>query len=260
MNRIQLETYFSSERLNRYFAQYPGNDSKAIYLYNANISISEALYTPLSVLEVALRNKINTELSRKYGRADWYADLFTHPIMRTAWPEINNAIRHLHEDKKPITPDKVIAGLMFGFWTSLFNDRYEKELWGNLRFIFPHMPKAIRQRKNISSLLNDIRRALRNRVYHNEPVIFHQLFCMPLWNYACEPSVATMLNRFTMLVPKKYSTIFYIQKFPSGGFRGLIFVLTISHNTIPAAIELFNDCFIPNCGFSILSSYTTRTS
>lgn len=34
-------------------------------------------------------------------------------------------------------------------------------------------PKSIKQRKNISSPLNDIRRALRNRVYHNEPVIFN---------------------------------------------------------------------------------------
>jgi hypothetical protein len=62
---------------------------------------------------------------------------------------------------------------MFGFWTSLFNDRYEKVLWKDLRFIFLHMPKAIKQQKNISSPLNDIRRALRNRVYHNEPVIFN---------------------------------------------------------------------------------------
>jgi hypothetical protein len=172
MKRAQLENYFSAERLNRYFAEYPDNESKAICLYECNIAISEALYTPLSILEVALRNRINAELVRKYGRQDWYAEWYKDPVTRYAWPEINNTIRHLHEDKKEITPDKVIAGLMFGFWTSLFNDRYEKELWGNLRFVFPEMPKAIKQRKNISKPLNDIRRALRNRVYHNEPIIF----------------------------------------------------------------------------------------
>jgi len=175
MNRVQLEQYFSTDRLNRYFAQYPGNEPKAIYLYEANIAVSEALYTPLCILEVALRNKIKAELTRKYGRPDWYADWYKHPVMRFAWGEINNAIRHLHEDGKPINPDKVIAGLMFGFWTSLFNDRYERELWANLRFIFPHMPRAIRQRRNISAPLNDIRRALRNRIYHNEPVIFNRV-------------------------------------------------------------------------------------
>ncbi len=173
MNRSQLETYFSADRLNRYFIQYPGNDPKAIYLYEANIVISEALYTPLSILEVALRNKINAELTRKYRRPDWYAEWYLHPVMRHAWMEINGAIRHLHDDGKPITPYKVIASLMFGFWTSLFNDRYERELWANLRFIFPNMPRALRQRRNISAPLNDIRRTLRNRIYHNEPVIFN---------------------------------------------------------------------------------------
>ena len=167
MNRAQLEKYFSTERLKRYFDKYPGNEEKAIYLYKANIAISESLYTPLCILEVALRNKINTELVRKYNRHDWYSDWCFHPVMRHAWNEINTAIRHLHEDKKIVTPDNVIAGLMFGFWTSLFNDRYAKELWPVLRFIFPHMPKPIRQLKNISAPLNDIRRALRNRIYHN---------------------------------------------------------------------------------------------
>lgn len=173
MNKHQIEVYFSADRLSRYFAQFPGNETKAIYLYEANIAISEALYTPLSILEVALRNKINKELIRRYDRTDWYADWYKHPVMRHAWAEINVAIKHLHEDGKPITADKVIACLMFGFWTSLFNDRYERELWPGFRFIFPHMPKAIRQRKNISTPLNDIRRAIRNRIYHNEPVIFN---------------------------------------------------------------------------------------
>ena len=173
MDRIELEKYFSKDRLKRYFDFYPGNEDKAIYLYEANIAISEALYTSLSLLEVSLRNKINEELARKYGRIDWYAEWCYHKTMRFAWPEVNNAIRHLHENKKQIAPDKIIAELMFGFWTSLFNDRYEKELWSNLRFVFPHMPKSIRQRKNISSPLNDIRRSLRNRIYHNEPIIFN---------------------------------------------------------------------------------------
>lgn len=173
MNKHQLESYFSSDRLSRYFDHYPGNEPKAICLYDANMSISEALYTPLSILEVALRNKINLELERKYGRADWYAEWYKHPVMHNAWTEVNGAIKHLHNDGKPIVPDKVVASLMFGFWTSLFNDRYERELWSNFRFIFPHMPKAIRKRNNVSKPLNDIRRSLRNRIYHNEPIIFN---------------------------------------------------------------------------------------
>lgn len=35
------------------------------------------------------------------------------------------------------------------------------------------MPRAIRQRRNISAPLNETRRTLRNRIYHNEPVVFN---------------------------------------------------------------------------------------
>lgn len=173
MNRIQIEGYFSPERMLKYFSQYPGNEPKALYLYEANLLLSEALYIPLSILEVALRNKINFRLQKIYGKPDWYSDWYVHPVMHYAWPEINSAIYHLHRDGKVIKTDKVIAGLMFGFWTSLFNDRYEKELWSELRFVFPNMPKAIRKRNTISKYLNDIRRTLRNRIYHNEPISFN---------------------------------------------------------------------------------------
>ena len=173
MNRNQIEANFSVDRLSKYFAKYPANEPKALYLYEANLLLSEALYTPLSILEVALRNKINEQLKRKYKRDDWYADWYKDPIMHFAWYEINSAISHLHKDKKAIMPDKVIAGLMFGFWTSLFNDKFEKELWHDLRFVFPNMPKKIRQRTNVSKPLNDIRRTLRNRIYHNEPISFN---------------------------------------------------------------------------------------
>ena len=173
MNRAQLEQYFSAERLAPYFNRYPGNDPKAQYLYEANILVSEALYTPLSILEVALRNKISNELTRKYNRPDWYAEWYKHPVMHHAWHDVNATINRLHKDKMPVVPERIVASLMFGFWTALFNDRYDRELWGNLRFVFSNMPKNIRQSRNISTPLNDIRRTLRNRVYHNEPIIFN---------------------------------------------------------------------------------------
>lgn len=172
MNRKQLENYFSLDRTSRYFLQCDGNESNALDLYTANILLSEALYSSISILEVALRNKINTELAKKYQRADWYAEWYKHTTMRYAWPEIKTSVRHLHEEGKQVVPSKVVAALTLGFWTSLFNDRYERELWSNLRFIFPNMPKSIRKRKNISSPLNEIRRQVRNRIYHNEPIIF----------------------------------------------------------------------------------------
>ena len=168
-----MEQYFSTERLSPYFKRYPGNETKAIYLYEANILVSEALYTPLSLLEVALRNKINAALARKYNRPDWYAEWYKHPVMHHAWHDVNAAINRLHKDNLPIGPERIVASLMFGFWSALFNDRYDRELWSSLRFVFSNMPKNIRQSRNISQPLNDIRRSLRNRIYHNEPIIFN---------------------------------------------------------------------------------------
>lgn len=172
MNKEKMEYYFSAERLAPYFKKFPGNEGKALELYKANIAISEALYTPVSILEVALRNKIDRELSHKYQSRDWYAGWHLHPVLRFAWHDINQSINRLHDENKPITSDKIVASLMFGFWTSLFNERYERELWGHLRLIFPHIPKQIRQRQTISGPLNNIRKHLRNRIFHNEPIIF----------------------------------------------------------------------------------------
>ncbi len=46
----------------------------------------------------------------------------------------------------------------FGFWTILFNIKYEVLLWKSLRLAFPYCPKMLCKRKTISSSLNKIRR------------------------------------------------------------------------------------------------------
>lgn len=206
MNRTQLEQYFSLDRLSKYFNFYPGNEQKAIYLYEANLLVSQALYIPLSILEVALRNKINDELTRNYGRPDWYAEWYKDKVMHEAWKDVNQAINQLHRDGKPILPDKVVASLMFGFWTSLFNDQYDQKLWRHLRFVFSNMPHAIRQRRNVSKPLNDIRRYLRNRIYHNEPIIFS------IHNLEAQYNNIILLQNWMEVDIKIFNN--YIDKFP----------------------------------------------
>jgi len=173
MDKQQIELHFSVQRFKRYLNASNNFDEKAALMFNANLKLSQALYIPLSILEVTLRNKINTELQNKYQREDWFDEWYKNKTLFNLWNEINKSVSHLHKERKPINTDRIIASLMFGFWTSLFNQEYEKELWTNLRFIFPNMPKEKRQRKNISAPLNDIRKTLRNRIYHNEPVIFN---------------------------------------------------------------------------------------
>lgn len=59
----------------------------------------------------------------------------------------------------------------FGFWSALFNAKLQGYLWKDLRLIFPHCPKAVRKRHEVSLVLNQMR-VLRNRVFHHEPLLW----------------------------------------------------------------------------------------
>ncbi len=83
---------------------------------------------------------------------------------------VSGAKAKLAREGKPLEVGRIMAELSFGFWTSLLDARYEQGLWPKLlKPTFPHMPRQIRTRKNLSRRLNRIRH-LRNRVFHHEPV------------------------------------------------------------------------------------------
>ncbi|HGS6381287.1 TPA: Abi family protein [Klebsiella variicola subsp. variicola] len=75
---------------------------------------------------------------------------------------------------KNITPARVIAGLSFGFWTTLLSRKYDDNdskalLWPNLEnAVFPHLPDGY--------VMSDVRQAferirlLRNRLSHHEAI------------------------------------------------------------------------------------------
>jgi len=73
---------------------------------------------------------------------------------------------------KVITPARVIAGLSFGFWTTLLGNKYEDRnskslLWPNLdKVVFPHLP----QEYDMTDVRNAFHRIrlLRNRLSHHE--------------------------------------------------------------------------------------------
>jgi hypothetical protein len=57
-----LEVALSSERLQRYLVWAEHDTTNALELYKFNTQISEALYTPIQVLELVLRNTIHTTM------------------------------------------------------------------------------------------------------------------------------------------------------------------------------------------------------
>ncbi|NUW57572.1 MULTISPECIES: Abi family protein [Cronobacter] len=85
---------------------------------------------------------------------------------------VDQARDNIAAEGKLITPARVIAGLSFGFWTTLLGRKYEDSnskalLWPNLEsVVFPHLPAGYN--------MEDIRRSfhlirlLRNRLSHHE--------------------------------------------------------------------------------------------
>jgi hypothetical protein len=173
MDRKAIERIISSDRLEPYIKHHSGDFDKAIDHYKANIEISEAFYPLLSVLEVGLRNNIDFQLTRKFDDTNWFEHSeFIEIASRFQIDKVSEARNSILREKKTVTTGRVISELAFGFWTSLFDSRFERELWKNLRFSFPNCPKGRRQRKTMSSKFNGIRK-LRNRIFHHESITWN---------------------------------------------------------------------------------------
>lgn len=171
-NQDFFEKVFSHKRMERYYSIYPDNFDKAIQHYACNLRLSEAMYIPLSVFEVTLRNAICRELTAHTGREDWFVIFPNTPGLSNLNRYITQATKQISGRHETATVSKIIAELTLGFWVSLFNSEYERVLWKALRRAFPHMPKTQRKRKNISSPLNRLRN-IRNRIFHNESICWN---------------------------------------------------------------------------------------
>ena len=65
------EQTLSKARLNK-FSQACGQDkSKAIWLYQCNMKLSQRFYGVIGLFEVMLRNAINEHYKRQFGDEDW---------------------------------------------------------------------------------------------------------------------------------------------------------------------------------------------
>src|SRR5690606_1559233 len=115
MDRKKLENLFSTERLRKFYAAYPTDVPKALAHYQCNILISEAFYPCLSVLEVALRNAINKQLTTCFGTPEWYSHFSTTGGLSTLLPAINTAQRHITNRGELISASKIVAELSLGF-------------------------------------------------------------------------------------------------------------------------------------------------
>lgn len=163
MNDEVIKKYITQSRLSAY------SDMEE---YKQNLLVSKSMYIPLSILEVSIRNAVDSHFGNFYGNG-WLINEATF-LQRDAIRKITEAKERIQEREESLTREKLVAELPFGFWTSLFQQPYDKNLrFSNLRQIFSNLPKQeekIVDRKYLSSQLNLIR-AFRNRISHHEKVI-----------------------------------------------------------------------------------------
>lgn len=167
----QMERNFSSARIGRYRTARAGDRVLAAADYARNLRLAESMMPMLNVLEIGLRNAIHRRLTQLYRKEDWWREWSGRSDFARVLGSVNEAQSKLIARRERVTCDKVLAELTFGFWCSLFNASYQDELWKHLRLAFPACPRAERRRRTVSGALNQVR-ALRNRVFHHEPLLW----------------------------------------------------------------------------------------
>ncbi|WP_207795490.1 Abi family protein [Cryobacterium zongtaii] len=182
-----IEEWLSAGRFSTYLLAAGGSRTRALELYEWNAKLSAAFLHDLSHLEVGLRNACDRQIAAATlpGDAHWTdpATLLTlFPIVMRKdrvtgrMRDVNKIARGNVERARisaaatpstPPLPGKVVAELMFGFWTYLFADAHEKTIW------VPYLHKAFPPGTDRNSL-NDALAALRdfrNRVAHHENIL-----------------------------------------------------------------------------------------
>lgn len=168
----EIERVLSLERFARYREWAAGDAQRALDLYGLNTRLSEALYTPMQMLEVALRNRIHSVLSEV--RHDRWFEEDGFPAVAIQREQLERAIADIRKEGKDPTPGQVVATLTFSFWTSMLSPTYET-LWQTTlhRIARREDGKGLR-RKDLSAPLTPIR-VLRNRIAHHEPILHWNL-------------------------------------------------------------------------------------
>jgi hypothetical protein len=167
--REDIRDAVSADRLSPYLAATNNDLETAIDLYCWNASLSSALHGPLGVLEVALRNTFDRQLSATFGVL-WHDDHVFLSLDNYFGRAIADAKSKITKRGKAVIPPRIIAGLSLGFWVNLARPRYVTSLWGpSLSRSFP----AGVRRATVSGILDPLLK-FRNRVAHHEPIFSKQ--------------------------------------------------------------------------------------
>ncbi len=139
--------------------------------YIENLRLSNKFYIPLSIVEISLRNSLNSFFIDKIEKNWIFNKTFIKPQLQN---KIDTSIKILKQQNKEIIQDNIIAELSFGFWIMLLKKPFQEYLrYKDLKEIFPNIvtEKNIKvNRHYIFTKLNKIR-LFRNKVFHFDKII-----------------------------------------------------------------------------------------
>lgn len=201
-----LEDTLSRDRFGTYLGWAGGDRNRAVDLYTLNAQLSESLYTPLHVLEVALRNRIHAVMTAAHGEA-WF-DMAEHQLNPVQADMLAKARAELAEKRKEETPGRMVASLTFGFWTAMLGREYETLWQTTLKDIARREDGKGLRRKDFTRSLGAIR-TLRNRLAHHETVLhwdlpkhYGNIMQMTAWLSPVAADWCRSCARFDVLYPE----------------------------------------------------------
>lgn len=167
-----IRDLLTTDRLRSYLASCNQDLDRALQLYEWKLAASAAIMQTAAMLEVVVRNALDSQLvawAAGRGAASW---LDVAPLDRRGLDDIDKACeRATNYGRVPSTHGKVIAELSFGFWRYLTAQRYHASLWvPALHHAFPDGDPDLRmRRRRVERHLADLM-LVRNRAAHHEPV------------------------------------------------------------------------------------------
>jgi hypothetical protein len=164
----QADSWITRLRLAPYLDATHGDRLAATELYVWNARLSAVCIEVIHHVEVLVRNAIHRQLrvgQMEDGLRSWLIDpTVLKPGELHAVDAAIMRIRRLH---KPVTADRVVAGLQLSFWARLLGTRYD-ELWkSTLHRAFPH---GSGNRKEIAGPMNRVSQ-LRNDIAHHTSIL-----------------------------------------------------------------------------------------
>ncbi len=155
-------------RLERY-RTVPPCDLHMIANYFWNVALSESLYPTLHAVELALRNSIHATLSVRGRTSTWWNNRYT---INTGSLRRLNKVRDDYFDEFgiPITPDRLVSRLNFGFWVIMLSGSQQQWIWKDKKNNWIDVAFPYRAGVPIEGIYTrfDSIRVLRNRIMHHE--------------------------------------------------------------------------------------------